>query len=85
MLDLLELSGNTTLTAKAIKLSQPTVSRQTQRIIKELDISLNKKTATYQLKYKSNLCVEYLRRAAQVHRFEKIDYVLVTQYGSRLR
>lgn len=71
LLDLLELSGNTTLTAKAIKLSQPTVSRQTQRIIKELEISINKKTAKYQLKYKSNLCVEYLRRAAQVHRFEK--------------
>ena len=71
LLDLLELVGNTTLTAKAIKSSQPTVSRQTQKIIKELDIPLNKKTASYQLKYKSNLCVEYLRRAAQVHRFEK--------------
>lgn len=70
LLDLLELCGNTAGAARAAGLSQPTVSRRTRQLLRELNLKASKPAGPPQLRYGDNACLQLLRQAAQLHRLE---------------
>jgi hypothetical protein len=70
LLDLLELGGTSTVAAKALGLSQPTVSRRTQRLVRDLGLSTHPNHHERALRYGSSSCLQLLRRACQAHRLE---------------
>ncbi len=70
LLDLLELGGTTTAAAKALGLSQPTVSRRARHLVRDLDLKSNPDLHERALRYGGSSCLQLLRRACQAHRLE---------------
>ena len=70
LLDFLELGGTSTVAAKALGLSQPTVSRRTRHLVRDLGLSTNTNRQERALRYDSSPCLQLLRQACQVHRLE---------------
>ncbi|QBE68639.1 hypothetical protein SynWH8101_1051 [Synechococcus sp. WH 8101] len=70
LLDLLELCGTTTAAARAAELSQPTVSRRTRQLLRELELPPPGPRQPTELSYGENACLHLLRQAAQLHRLE---------------
>ena len=70
VLDLIELTGNTVHTAELLNLSQPTVSRRSRSIAKELGVQLGQSSDGQILHCGDGACLRLLRRAAKRHRLE---------------
>ncbi len=70
LLDLLELGGTTTAAAEALNLSQPTVSRRTRHLARDLGLQSNPDQHERVLRYGGSSCLQLLRRACQAHRLE---------------
>ncbi len=70
LLDLLELGGTTTAAAKALCLSQPTVSRRARHLARDLGLQSNPDHHERVLRYGGSSCLQLLRRACQAHRLE---------------
>lgn len=70
LLDLLELSGTTTAVAEALGLSQPTVSRRTSHLVRDLGLRARTGLPRQTLRFADSSCLQHLRRACQAHRLE---------------
>jgi hypothetical protein len=70
LLDLLELSGTTTAVAEALGLSQPTVSRRTSHLVRDLGLRASADPPKPALRFGESSCLQHLRRACQAHRLE---------------
>jgi len=70
VLDLIELTGSTIHTAELLNLSQPTVSRRSRGIAKELGLQIRQPSHAQTLRCGDGACLRLLRRAAKRHRLE---------------
>jgi len=70
VLDLIELTGSSIHAAELLNLSQPTVSRRSRRIAKELGLAWRECPRPHGLRCGDGACLRLLRRAAKRHRLE---------------
>lgn len=70
LLDLLELGGTTAAAARALGISQPSVSRRTRQLMQELGLPAPGVSQALGLRFGQSRCLQLLRRACQTHRLE---------------